>query len=397
MKPVIYRELKNLPGYWTIMAFFGFLILLGAGAFFYVEHYGHAVTGLNNQIVWGIPHIFAILLIVAASGALNVASIFSVFNQKAYKPLSRFSAVLAVSLLAGGLAILVLDLGRPDRLIVAMTKYNFKSIFAWNIYLYTGFFAVVIIYLFTMLEPKANKYIKVAGTSAFLWRLILTMGTGSIFAFIIARQAFDAAILAPTFIVFSFALGTSVFLLLLISIYCATTNELCFDIVNRLRNLLGVFVASVLFFVVIYNFTNLYATEHHGLEEFILFSGSTYTVIFWVGQVFMGYIIPLILIFAHPFDKSTNALITAAILVVIGGIAQLYVLIIGGQAYPLVLFPNSEVSSSFSDGIINSYTPSLPEFLLGLGGIGLALAIFFTVVRVLPILPDCIKEEHIVK
>ena len=40
-----------------------------------MEHQGHYVTGMNNQIVWGMPHVFAIFLIVAASGALNVASI----------------------------------------------------------------------------------------------------------------------------------------------------------------------------------------------------------------------------------------------------------------------------------------------------------------------------------
>ena len=37
--------------------------------------------------------------------------------------------------------VLMLDLGRPERLIVATTHYNFKSIFAWNVFLYTGMVA----------------------------------------------------------------------------------------------------------------------------------------------------------------------------------------------------------------------------------------------------------------
>ena len=40
-----------------------------------MEEHGHIVTGMTNQVVWGLPHVFAIFLIVAASGALNVASI----------------------------------------------------------------------------------------------------------------------------------------------------------------------------------------------------------------------------------------------------------------------------------------------------------------------------------
>ncbi len=107
---------------------------------------------MSNQIVWGTPHVFAVFLIVAASGALNVASISSVFGKTPYKPLARLSGLLAIALLVGGLAVLVLDLGRPDRLIVAMTNYNFKSIFAWNIFLYTGFMAIVGVYLWMMME-----------------------------------------------------------------------------------------------------------------------------------------------------------------------------------------------------------------------------------------------------
>jgi len=55
--------------------------------------------------------VFAVFLIVAASGALNVASVASVFGREVYKPLARLSGLLAVTLLAGGLAVLV----RPER------------------------------------------------------------------------------------------------------------------------------------------------------------------------------------------------------------------------------------------------------------------------------------------
>ena len=97
-------------------------------AAWYMETQGHHVTGMNNQIVWGVPHVFAIFMILIASGALNAASIASVFARLEYKPLARLSGLVAIAFLLGGLAVLVLDLGRPDRLIVAMTYYNFKSI-----------------------------------------------------------------------------------------------------------------------------------------------------------------------------------------------------------------------------------------------------------------------------
>ena len=126
----------------TLMLVLIVLLGLGLWAAHEMESQGHYITGMNNQVVWGMPHVFAVFLIVAASGALNVASLSSVFARSAYQPLTRLSGVLAIALLAGGLAVLVLDLGRPERLIVAMTHYNFKSIFAWNIFLYTGFMVI---------------------------------------------------------------------------------------------------------------------------------------------------------------------------------------------------------------------------------------------------------------
>ncbi len=155
MKRITFAELTPMTTGWLVLM--GALVALAAiagAAVLYMEHQGHWVTGMTNQIVWGTPHVFAIFLIVAASGALNVASIGSVFGREPYQPLGRLSGLLAIALLAGGLAVLVLDLGRPDRLIVAMTHFNFKSIFAWNVILYSGFFAIVGAYLWTMMDWK---------------------------------------------------------------------------------------------------------------------------------------------------------------------------------------------------------------------------------------------------
>src|SRR5210317_1031775 len=184
-----YAEIRtSTSGYWSVLVVLAAIALVGFAAAHHMDVEGHHITGMTNQVVWGLPHVFAIFLIVAASGALNLASIASVFGKVEYKPLARFSAILAIALLVGGLAILLLDLGRPDLLIVAMTHYNFKSIFAWNIILYTGFIVIVLAYLWLMMERRMHRWSKPAGLLAFAWRLILTTGTGSIFGFLVARE-----------------------------------------------------------------------------------------------------------------------------------------------------------------------------------------------------------------
>lgn len=389
MKRIIYSEIEGRSaGFYLLAALLGAATVAGLLAAMYMEHYGHYVTGMTNQIVWGMPHVFAIFLIVAASGALNVASIGTVFGKEFYKPLGRLSGLLALALLLGGLTVLVLDLGRPDRLIVAMTTYNFKSIFAWNIFFYVGFIAVVVVYLWLQMERRMNRYVPAAGMVAFLWRLALTTGTGSIFGFLVAREAYDSAVMAPLFIAMSFSFGLAAYILVLLAAYRGSGRELSDVAIRRLGRLLGIFVAAVLYLTTVQHLTNLYAAEHSGVERFILLDGGIYPLLFWGVQVVIGGLLPLILIF-----RSGNMAL-ASMLVIIGGFAQVYVIVIGGQAWPLTLFPGMQISSSFNDGAIGSYTPSVPEIALGLGGVALAGLVVLFGIKLLRFLPATLAEPE---
>lgn len=383
------RELGGTSGrYYALLAAVGVVVALGLAAALYMETNGHIVTGMNNQIVWGIPHVFAVFLIVAASGALNVASTASVFGRVVYKPLAPLSALLSVALLAGGLSVLVLDLGRPERLTVAMTHFNFTSIFAWNIFLYTGFFAVVGVYLGFMLTPHLTRHTGRAGLAAFVWRLVLTTGTGSIFGFLAAREAYDSALLAPMFIVFSFAYGTALYVLTLLAACRWEGRTVPEELTQRLGRLLAIFVAAALYFVAVFHLTKLYVSRYDDIERFVLVDGGLYTALFWEGQVALGSVVPLFLLYHPRLSRSRRWTALAAALVVLGGIAQMYVTIIGAQAHPLALFPGMRESSSFFDGEVHAYAPSLPEVVLGIGGFAIAAAIVLVALRALRLLPE---------
>ena len=62
--------------------------------------------------------------------------------------------------------------------------------------------------------------------------------------------------------------------------------------------------------------------------------------------------------------------------------------VIGGQAFPLEIFPCHVVSSSFADGAVAHYVPSLPGFLLGVGGLGAAFLLTTVGVRAFDFLPE---------
>jgi Ni/Fe-hydrogenase subunit HybB-like protein len=360
------------------------ILLLAAVAAFQMEHNGHHITAMNNHIVWGLPHVFAIFLIISASGALNVASLASVFGKSFYNPLSRLSIVLAVSLLVGGLAVILLDLGRPDRLIIAMTYYNFKSIFTWNIFLYTGFVAITVVYLWTQLDWQVNHHTEKLGKFAFVWRLILTAGTGSIFGVLIARDAYHLLVMAPLFIILSLGFGLAWFLIVS---GILLRKEVFVKMAPRLCQLLIKLLVISLIASFFYHLINFLRDEARDFTQFLLFESGSYGFLIWFVQILLGIIFPALLLSSNIKIISRPEVMTASLLIVGGGIAQIFTIVIGGQAFTMRLVDGYEVMPNQFFGQVLNYVPTYWELMLGSGGIALMLLMVITQSRLFQIVP----------
>ena len=59
------------------------------------------------------------------------------------------------------------------------------------------------------------------------------------------------------------------------------------------------------------------------------------------------------------------------------------------------LFPGMEISSSFFDGVVGQYFPSIWELLLGIGGVAISLILVTVGVAVLNFLPDSLSDSAI--
>jgi len=382
-----YSALKpNAVSYVITLLALVVLIVVGGYCAWLMEHSGHRITGMNNHVVWGTPHVFAIFLIVAASGALNIASMSTVFGVTLYKPFARISIALAIALLIGGLLVLVLDLGRPDRLIIAMTTWNFRSVFAWNIIFYTGFIAIGIAYLCCLMERRYNRYSRGIGSLALLWRVALTTATGSIFGFLVGRNALDSAVLAPMFIAMSLAFGTAVFVLTGAAVSRWSNYSWTLELRRSLAKFVCWFVLAMGYFTIIHHLTNLYASEHR-VMEYAFLTGSL-SILFWAGHVLIGLVLPVVLIWRYRDSDSATYLVGAAFAVIVGGLCHVYTIVIGSQFTPQRIFPDKIViDSRFGDAGFAAYLPSWFEFGLGIAGVASAGLVFLLLLRVLPFVP----------
>jgi molybdopterin-containing oxidoreductase family membrane subunit len=181
-------------------------------------------------------------------------------------------------------------------------------------------------------------------------------------------------------------LGTASYLLVLVVAFHGSGQVLDMVLARKLSKLLGWFVLAVLAIVAVHHLSNIYVARHHGVERFILLDGGVYPVLFWGVQIFLGSLVPVILLLLRR-RVTLRALVLSASLVVAGGLAQIYNIIIGGQAYPLSIFPGYEVESGGFFHETATYLPSLPELGLGFGGLAFALLLTVFGLRVLPFLP----------
>ncbi len=93
----------------------------------------------------------------------------------------------------------------------------------------------------------------------------------------------------------------------------------------------------------IYHLTNLYFAKQAAFEHFILVSGGIFPILFWGGYVILGTLIPLLLhLPPGDFPSKPGSICLAAELVLIGALCLLYVFIIGGQVFPLDMFPGMD-------------------------------------------------------
>ncbi len=380
-----YRAIEgNSASYFSLLGVLGFFLLTGAGAFLYIETQGHGVTNMTNQVVWGLPHVFAISLLVLASGALNLASMATVFGAKHYKQFRRFSAFLAIALLAGGLAVLVLDLGRPDRMLLTMMHMNFRSMFTWNVFLYSGFVVMCFLYLWTMMQHE--RFVKIAGSTSFVWRLMLPTGTGSIFGVIHARDVFHSAVTAPTFIAVSLSAGTALCLILLVATFRATGRSMDMKLVYGMRNALVFFTLLVGYLIVVEKFTTFYSPAMEQVGEYVL--AGPHSLLYWGGVVGLGIVLPLLVLFLPASGNSMGGIIFASICSILGEMAFIAHVLFAGQAYPFDMFQGYEITSVFLDGQVAQYWPSLVELMLGLGGVAITGLIYVVGIKFYRLLPD---------
>lgn len=261
------------------------LVLIGVGALGYSRQVqeGLGVTSMTDSVSWAF-YIgnFTFLVGVAAAAIMLVIPAY-VYHWGPIKEVVILGELLAVSAVVMCLLFVTADMGRPDRfwhMMPGIGMLNFPAaILAWdvvvlNLYLVLNAFIVVYLLYHAYMDRQVNNRL--------LWPLVIATiplavsihtVTACIYAGMVARPYWNAAVLAPRFLASAFCSGPAVLLIVLQVLRRTTRLKIQDAAIWKVAELMAYAMAMNLFLTGMEAFKEFYAGGHHSVFTRFYFVG----------------------------------------------------------------------------------------------------------------------------
>jgi molybdopterin-containing oxidoreductase family membrane subunit len=405
------RKFKRSGKIWTT----GLIIVVIIGTAAYIDQIikGQVVTNMRDYVLWGV-YISNFVFFVAISfvGSLT-AAILRLTHKTWRTPLVRIAEIIAFSAITMAGITIILDMGRPDRLLNLFIHARLQSPIAWDIIIITTYIVISLLILYIPLlpdlailkdyfkdKPGLSKWYKwfslnwkgstrqwsiqkksIQTVAILIIPVALVLQTIDAWLFSTTyRIGWDSTNFGPYFVAGAFVVGTGG--LIAVTYVIRKTYKLEKYITEMHFDKLGQLLVFACLIYLYFNineyllpaFTAPKAEEAH-LQE--LFFGH-YAFLFWM--VLVGGLVLPIIFMIFPKGRKPLPLFIIAIVVVITSWWKRYLIVVPALLHPFL--PIQGVPQEWHD-----YFPSPHEWAIVSGTLAMALLIITIFVRYLPIIP----------
>ena len=209
--------------YYTWMGALSILVLLGIHAYARQFVNGLIVTGMSDQVSWGVYIAnFTFTVGIAAAAAMLVIPVY-IYGNRELHDLVIFGELLAVAAILMCLAFVTVDLGRPDRfwhLIPGIGKFNFPgSMLSWDVIVLNGYLLLNVHICGYLLYcrysgrlPAKWFYIPFVFL-AIVWAVSIHTVTAFLYVGLGGRPFWNSSIVGPRFLASAFTAGPALIIL----------------------------------------------------------------------------------------------------------------------------------------------------------------------------------------
>ncbi len=398
----------KLPKFTPWMAWVGGLVVViaaGVAAGLMVFWKGLSLTNMTDMVPWGLWITIDLSSIAVSAGAFSLCAVVYLLGLKRYQPVARTATFIGLIGYSMAILTLLLDIGRPDRFWHAMIYWNEQSVL-WEVTMCVTFYLAVLVleampifagfgWLRSHWPKLAEKmssvhhfapYLAIAGLAL---SMLHQSSLGALYGVLKARPLWYRPDISVLFIISAIAAGMSltVFASMLSARLTKHTN-LDNGILDRVSLIVGWVMVVYLYFRFWDAWSMNYTYEPGRTEGLHLLTGGPLSFNFWIGEVILGAIVPIVLL----LNKRTRSLpfwrMLALALVVGGVVAYRWDTNISGLLIVLSYLPGEPVVA------YTAYRPSLIEFMAGAGIVSYGLLAFSLGVRYLKVVDFSMARVH---
>jgi formate-dependent nitrite reductase membrane component NrfD len=269
-----------------------------------------------HTIAW--PSTYAYyFFVIGLSAALFFVSALSWFREE-FKAVRSSSFMLSFALLVVGGLLLITDLSQPGRFLNMINPgyWNMTSPLVWGAILLILFGGVSVLYFLAMQKGDA-KLLAVIGS---LIALGLPIYTGFDLSVHQHRPVWNSPLMSVLAVSLSLISGAAV------ASFLAKGEA---KLLGSLRNIMFASAGATAVMLLALMVTTAYGGSASELTYMFMTSGAMGTVFVWLGVV-IGTVVPLVVL-ALPLGKQATGIMLASVLLLVGGIALRYAILIGPQ------------------------------------------------------------------
>ena len=396
--------------------FFILLMFVGVGlwGWFIQIDKGLGVTGMRDYVSWGLYITNFVFFVAVSLVGLLISSVLQLLKFSWGKTISRAAEQIAIATVALAGIIIVMDMGRPDRLLNVFIHGRFASPIVWDLTVVSTYLAISVLLFYLPLIPdlaimrdrmgseipkwklrlykflalgwngNAQQFATVYHAMRVLMILIIPVGlsihtvTSWLFAATL-RPGWDSTIFGPYFVVGAFVAGTAA-LIILMYVYRLRYGlkdyfeDLHFD---RMGKLLVLVCLVYLYFNINEFLVPAYKMKSaEGVHLKDLFSGG-YAFLFWFVQI-AGIALPIVLIRLKYFRKPLPLTIISVV-VLLSAWFKRYLIVIPTMEHPFL--PVQNVPENF-----HHYLPTSTEVMIMLFSFFASITIISILAKLFPVI-----------
>ena len=375
---------------------------------------GLGVAGIRDYASWGMYIANFVFFVAASLIGMLISSVLGLLGIKWAAPIGRISEIIALAFASVSGIVIVMDMGRPERLLYVFTYARIQSPILWDVTVVVTYMVISALLLYLPLIPdirichdkldKAPKFLRKiykilslgwTGTAEqvrlvrkSIWILMIliipvALGIHTVTSWLFAstsRTGWDSTIFGPYFVTGAFVSGCSA---VIIAMYFFMKsyklekfiNENLFDKMGKLLVLVSL--------VYLYFNINEFLVPAYIMRKFDavhlreIFTGS-YALLFWSVQL-LGLVLPIIILI---FKKARQPLpmLIIALFVFFGSWLKRLIIVVPTQLHPNLPIQNVPEYFKF-------YTPTVVETAITLSSFILVLMIVTILSKIFPVIP----------